>query len=870
MLRKCFVRVSQQRLTKHDLHASNERVTEFNKVLLAKLQENFLAVPDDNFDKIRQRDETKTNLIHDDTFKDQLTDVITKGYETQDLRELDLDEIINTNNTSTNITPEKLDDFVKNVTSKILQRKNLAFQPSFTRFLQKKIDAEQLNQLATEATSKLKEQYTYTDIFNFTNEEILLGEKTTIKEHLASYDLNNMIFDHNILNFSGCKVALSNYLKSKYSTFLKTDLRKHFNQNIRALKKIQKSLKLVPTKHDKNKTIDHYVEEMLGGFKESKVQYDYTSVFVRKDLYSLMIRDPYVNRFIQTGVNSESDFISSAIIKEVPNLKNWVELICIYNPDKVSPLVIHNIQNYKNSLIYENVDNEKLCQDLQENLEYNIFLKQKLLYNDKLSTNSDLFTQFKSFLKNGLDHGVTILNDASGKELLIYPPSVLKSNTWVDTFLVKKQNEFLESGNAEGNIEYQTVMNVEEDKKVGQNYYHVDLKAKIIDDPKTIKSVPPEKLYYAYTYKNPDVSDHHILENPLRTLDEKYEELVDEMLSDENQNVKLDIDKDSENFVTQKSLVPGVILTNEYNNKSIFESKVKANPFLLDIFREHGESVNMFKGSDMRDFDVKTNSLVLSYFPYSNATKFVTVNHKKEISFNEISFLPLNVIYNLKLRYGNHRNFPKVFELDTNNVFPALVFNRKVSHLRTVPLNYDAKISHESVYTLDPESIEIENPVKVLYIRSLSEGCMLLNDKQVTSRYKDLQGTEFIEDIVNNYRLETENKEFDDNTEIAELAIKPRANMGFVNVKLPVKFRDGDNWVTDHIMVHYKLDSYNFNETSFVINNPEVEMERVISYPDIRSGRENLNYSSFQYESPKDLKKLSRFFLRNLSEPIDN
>ena len=142
------MRVSQQRLSNQNHPIKKENTVEFNKLLLAKLQENFLATPDNAFDKIYKTDETKKDQVQQSYAKENLTDVITKGYETQIIRELDLDEIINTNNASDDIAPEKLDDFVKNVTSKILKKKNLAYQPSFTWFMKKNIDVEQVTQIA--------------------------------------------------------------------------------------------------------------------------------------------------------------------------------------------------------------------------------------------------------------------------------------------------------------------------------------------------------------------------------------------------------------------------------------------------------------------------------------------------------------------------------------------------------------------------------------------------------------------------------------------------------------------------------------------------------------------------------------------------
>ena len=861
MLRNRISKICQQRLIKQSFVNKKDNIDGFNQELLAKLQSSFKQLLDDDPHRNTHysSDFSNDGYLKDIMAKNRLTDTVTHLYEDPELKSLNIDEIIKNNKDSKNAKSEKFNDIISHIDNANTFN-NSKEKNSLIAVLKKQFNIDKIDEIAQDPKRKLKHLPFNNGIFDLKANEHEIVKNNDVMSNLETFNLDELTFSDSLLNVLKFKGVLRGYLVNKFIHYKKNELVKYFNKNIKNLKKTNKNLSLVTRKRTKDQIVDDYVDIILDGVKNPVSKCNYISLFIRKDLYSLMLSDREISKYVSAYNSIDNSNASVAFIKNVPNLNDWIELICIYDSQMIDSSMINKIQNFKNTLIYQYMDNELLLDELKSTLQSNIYLLHLLKSSSQTFSISELFKEFKDYLRYGKDYGVMILNDSNNSEVLIYTDTALQSGTWVKKFINYKLDELMSSQQGAidngTEVQYQNLFDVQDKESVEKKYYLVNEKFSALEPEKDLSKFNKDHVYYSHEYSGSEVTLHSLLSPQIENLNMEKQASMDPLCSNTDSNIKLEIDVESDNFISQKSIVPGVILKNEYSNKSIFTSRYKQIPSLMKALHHQTQLFgNEVKNNDSLNYiNMETETCIISHYPYARDNKLVTLDYGKVLNIGDVFLPPLDLLINLKKVHCSRRTKKMLYQLDSNQITPMLLINQKVNFFKTVPLNYDVKYNQEFVYLLDMENVEIDNRYECLILNNAINECKLAEKSDMEEMIKYVRDEEFVHQYQENLELQ-KNK----TSEVAN-EVSSDEGVNVIKVKLPVKIKIDNKWVTDHILVQYKMNSYKIHSSSPVQNIHDIKFDRNSLIYSKGFTSKNEKYLSYQFENSESLLGIEAFF----------
>lgn len=859
MLRGNIKLIFEKKLYTQSSINRNNNLSGFNEDLLQKLQASFKQLVKEKYSKNDSSSKhTETNDFISDVFaKNKLTETLTNVYEDPNLKAIDIDAIIRKNSISSKTAVEDL----KKMTNIIKKDRifNHAKGKNFIMDIMKKHINSLENGNAENPKRQLKHLPFNNQIFDLKPHEVEIVQKNNVTTKLESFNMENLIHSDDFLERMEFKYGLKKYLASKFSEYNKTEIHKYFKKRVASLNIKDKKTKLKPQGSTKAKLIESYLDILLGNTEKPPVETKYISAFIRKDLYSLMLSDQLLYNYVSTHNSTEKLDSTRAFIKPIPNLDNWIELIIVYNPEKVKPKVLSQILNIKNSSIYQYFDDELMFDDLKSSVQSNLYLMKLLERANKDFTIDNLYDEFKDYLRNGKDYGVMIVNE-DNKEVLIYMDAALKCKSWTTQFLNKKLDELMPikqgSFKAGMNIDYENLFDVDNSADIQNVKYEINNSCRLISENKDISKFNKSHIYQTQSYTGNDISAFSILNPAIEKATLDKENAVEILSSGSEDKIRLDIDTQSDAFIGQKSIVPGKILTNEEMNKTLFYNLFNYIPSLK---RALYDQTRLFKQSNRESsalsmLSLETDTCIVSYYPHSVSDKMITLDYGKVINSKDVFIPPLDMLIDVKKisTYKSSKN--NIYQLDMDQVTPMLLINQKINFFKTAPLNYDVKFNQEFVYLLDNEHVTMNSNYEYLIKDKNTDECEFLSGKDMNKHIKSVCDEEF----VNTYTSRAEGKDVDLNNESDIHSFGETSDI--IKVKLPVKIKLDDTWQTDHLMVDYKMNHYKLQISSPVENIHDIKVDKNYLYYNKGMNANNEHYLSYQFEDPENLLEIDTFF----------
>lgn len=859
MLRRNIKLIYEKRLYTQSSISRNNNLSGFNEDLLQKLQASFKQLVKEKYSKNDSSSEhTENSDFSNDIFaKNKLTKTLTNVYEDPEIKAIDIDAIIKNNSISSKTDIEDLKKM-----SNIIKKDpifNNSKGKNFIMDIMKKHMKSSENGNAGKPKRQLKHLPFNNQIFDLKQHEVEIVQKNDVMTKLESFNMENLIYNDDLLENMKFKYGLKKYLASKFSEYNKAEIHKYFKKILASLNKNDKKSKLKPKGSTKATLIESFLNILLGHTEKPPVETKYISAFIRKDLYYLMLSDQRLYNYVSTHNSTEKLDSTTAFIKPIPNLENWIELVIVYDPEKVKPKILSQILNIKNSSIYQYFDDELMFDDLKSSVQSNLYLMKLLEGANKDFTIEHLYDEFKDYLRNGKDYGVMIVNEAN-KEVLIYTDAALKCHSWATQFLNKKLDELMPikqgSFKAGMNIDYENLFDVDSATDIENVNHEINNCFKQISEDKDILKFNKSHIYQTQNYTGNDISAFSILTPAIEKTTIDKEDAVEILSSGSEDKIRLDIDTQSDAFIGQKSIVLGKILTNEEMNKTLFYNYFSYIPSLKGALHDQMRLLKQSnkESSALRMLSLETDTCIVSYYPHSVSDKMITLDYGKVIDSKDVFIPPLDILIDVKKisTYKTAKN--NIYQLDMDKVTPMLLINQKVNFFKTVPLNYDVKFNQEFVYLLDNEHVTMNGNYEYLIKDKHTDECEFVTGKDMKKHIKSVIDEEF----VNAYSSTAEKKFADFNDELDTHTLSEDSDV--IKVKLPVKIKLDDKWENDHLMVEYKMNHYKLQISSPVENIHDIKIDKNYLYYNKGLNANNEHYLSYQFEDSENLLEIDTFF----------
>ncbi|SGZ40932.1 uncharacterized protein HGUI_03132 [Hanseniaspora guilliermondii] len=859
MLRRNIKLFYQRRLYKPSSINQNCNLSDFNHDLLLKLQESFRKIVNENNLKNKSPPvDIEKNEYNNELFaKDKLAATLTTVYEDPHLKSIDIDAIIKNNDTLSKSAVDdlkKMNDIINN--DPIFNQ--LKGKGYLTEILKKHINSRQSAYVAN-PNRELKQLPFNNKIFDLKSHEFEKFKEGKPYEQLDAYNMEQLTYSDDLFKRMEFKYGFKKYLLTKFKGYSKRDFNMYYRRRIAYYNKKSENIEYKPKRGVKQKLNEALTDIVLGRIDKPPFDMYFQYFLIRKDLYSLALSDEHVYRLLSTYNSTENLDSVTTVLKKIPHLDNWNEIIIIYNPNTINKSALNKMRNIKNSLIYQYYDDKLMFEELKSKSESNLYLMKLLKRANNKFTIENLYAEFKEYLRCGREYGVMITkeNDA---EVLIYTDTALKFKSWATQFINKKLDELmpLKQGSlrAKMYIEYEDLFNVDPSTDIEVVHYEINQSCKQITEEKNISKFNKLRLYEAEVFTGDEIDVFSVLKPAIEKATMDKEAAVEILNCDSNDKIKLDIDVQSDAFIGQKSIVPGKILINEAKKKPLFYSAYNRIPTLKTAMFDYRILTERKKRerSALNMLSLETDTCIVSYYPHSITDKMITLDYGKVIETKDIFLPPLDMLINLKKIKCYKTAKSLLYQLDMSQVTFMLLINQNAKFFKTLPLNYDVKFSQEFVYLLDNKCVAMKNKYKFLAMHKNLRECELILKDDLPKYVKSTD----IDDLVKLYKNQNERKLDDLNEEL--LLDDINENIEDIKVKLPVKIKIDDEWVTDHVLVDYKMNHYKLQTSSPVENNHDIKMDKNFLYYNKGSTAKTEHYLSYQFEDAEKLSEIDTFF----------